>query len=121
LGSEGGTLIAALDQLEESVTRLQTPGWLEIEGPREWQEGVATAARRTEAAWLALEVAAKREWGGWSAEVEHVRSWKRPRWPLWVASGVLGSVATYFGLILGGYLRAPAALQALVAAWWSRF
>ncbi|NNG15459.1 MAG: hypothetical protein HKM89_03185, partial [Gemmatimonadales bacterium] len=47
--------------------------------------------------------------------------WRRPRWPLWTITLAALALATYLGLLLGGYLRAPALLQPVVEWWWERW
>ena len=50
------------------------------------------AARQLETAWMALEEAVDREGARWQGEIEKVRRWTRPRWPLWVITAlVLGA------------------------------
>jgi hypothetical protein len=86
-----------------------------------WQEALATAARRLEAAWLALEEALARECRSWEGEVEDLRRWRRPRWPLLVAGAVLFGLALYVGLLLGGYVTVPGLLKGPVEALWARW
>jgi hypothetical protein len=88
---------------------------------RAWEDALLRAARRQEAAWLALEAALREEWRIWSREVEAVRSWRRPLWPLVVTGLVLFSLAGWAGLVLGGYLPVPELLRP-VAEWvWNRW
>ena len=91
------------------------------EAVRAWQAALAAAARRLEAAWLALEDGLQREWRSWDAEVEDLRRWRRPRWPLLVAGVALFGIALYLGLLLGGYLPVPGLLQRPVQALWARW
>jgi hypothetical protein len=86
-----------------------------------WQDGLTTAARRLEAAWLALEEALSREWRSWDAEVEDLRRWRRARWPLVLTGIALFSTALYIGLVLGGYLPVPGLLRSPVEALWARW
>ena len=85
-----------------------------------WREALSAAARRLESAWLALEEAAGVEQRRWAAEIAQVRAWHRPRWPLWAITALVLTAAGYVGLVLGGYLPAPSALQGLTAFWWAR-
>jgi hypothetical protein len=85
-----------------------------------WSEAVRTAARRLEAAWLALEESLTLAWTEWGAEIERVRTWQRPVWPLLLTAVLLLVAATYAGLLLGGYLPVPAPLEQPVQWWWSR-
>ncbi len=78
----------------------------------EWQEALRTAARRLEAAWLTLEDAVAEERRRWAEEVEAIARWRPPLWPavaLWVP---LAAALVWLGLVLGGYLPAPAWLAA---------
>jgi hypothetical protein len=87
----------------------------------EWQEALLGAARRLEAAWLWLEDALGREWREWAVEVEEVRTWRRPLWPLITIGAALLLVAGYVGLVLGGYLPVPEPLQGIADAVWARW
>lgn len=86
-----------------------------------WQDALTTAARRLEAAWLALEEALHREWRSWEGEVEDLRRWRRPRWPLILTGITLFTTALYVGLVLGGYLPVPGPLRGPVEALWARW
>lgn len=86
-----------------------------------WQDALTTAARRLEAAWLALEDALTREWRAWDAELEDLRRWRRARWPLLLTGVILFTVALYVGLVLGGYLPVPGPLRGPVDALWTRW
>ena len=80
-----------------------------------------TTARRLEAAWLALEEALGREWRDWAVEVEEVRAWRRPLWPLVAIGSALFLIAGYLGLVLGGYLPVPGPLRGIAEAIWARW
>jgi hypothetical protein len=86
-----------------------------------WQDALTTAARRLEAAWLALEEALAQEWRSWESEIEDLRRWRRPRWPLWLAGVLIFGTALYLGLVLGGYLPVPGLLEGPVNALWARW
>lgn len=110
LGSGGSDLVAALDGLEHR-------------GAADWparSAALSAATRRLESAWLALERAAASEHTRWQAEIAHVRRWRRPTWPLWVATAAGLGLATYLGLVLGGYRPVPPVLQGLADFWWTR-
>jgi hypothetical protein len=85
-----------------------------------WVERVAATARRVESAWLALEAAAAHELADWEPEIAAARSWRRPTWPLWAVTMACAALATWAGLLLGGYLPVPGPLRPLVEFWWSR-
>jgi hypothetical protein len=38
---------------------------------------------------------------------------------LWLITAAALAIATYLGLVLGGYLRVPALLRPLAEWWWS--
>jgi hypothetical protein len=120
LGSGGASFVSALDALEQTVPAAAASGARGRQGQGEWQRALATAARRLESAWLALTSAALIEQDRWKGEIERVRAWRRPTWPLWVATLVWLLVVTYLGLVLGGYLPVPEPLRGLAELWWSR-
>jgi hypothetical protein len=115
LGRGGAPFVAALDALEQAG-RASGPN---DDAELAWRQGLNAAARRLEAAWLALEAAADDEQRHWQAEVERVRRWRRPRWPLWLITAVVVGAAAYVGLVLGGYLRVLPALEGLADWWWA--
>ncbi len=120
LGSGGASFVSALDALEQTVPAASASGARGRQGQEEWQRTLVTAARRLESAWLALISAALAEQDRWSGEIERVRAWRRPTWPLWMATLALLLVLTYLGLVLGGYLPVPGPLRGLAELWWSR-
>lgn len=120
LGAGGGGFIRALDALERTAPHAVASGPRGDAGFAEWREQLLAAARQLEAAWLALERAARDEGARWDVEVERARAWRRPRWPLWLITVVLFALATYLGLLLGGYLAVPDMLRAFVNFWWYR-
>jgi hypothetical protein len=111
LGSGGAGFVTALDVLE------QTSGV--GSDSREWREALTAAARRLEAAWLALEDSAAAEQRHWQVEVERVRRWHRAAWPLWLVTALVLAVAVWLGLILGGYVPVPEPLQGFAQWWWT--
>lgn len=119
LGSGGGPFVAALDALEHAGHASVTPG-RGVPGARAWQDALGAVARRLESAWLALDEAARVEQGRWAAEIDQVRAWHRPTWPVWLVTAVVTGAAVYLGLVLGGYLPAPPPLRGLAAFWWAR-
>jgi hypothetical protein len=120
LGSGGADFVSALDALEQTVPAAAASGRRGQLGQEEWQLALATAARRLESAWQALVEAAEVEQNRWQAEIDRVRAWRRPQWPLWLITILLLLSLTYVGLVLGGYLPVPAPLQGLAEFWWTR-
>ena len=116
----GPALAVALAELDRSAHQVRSD-----RAPREavagWEEALMTTARRLEAAWLALEEALGREWRDWAVEVEEVRAWRRPLWPLVAIGSALFLIAGYLGLVLGGYLPVPGPLRGIAEAIWARW
>lgn len=115
---------AALDpalQALDHAAHAARSGRTAPEAVAEWQAALSAAARRIESAWLGLEDALGREWQEWGVEVEGVRAWRRPLWPLVVAGTGLFLVSGYLGLVLGGYLPAPGVLRGIAEAIWARW
>ena len=114
LGSSGAILIPALDAVERCGEEALAATALERDAVTAWQESLKTAARRLEAAWLALEDAVEAERARWAEVADRVAQWRKPLWPVWVV-GTLGLVlAAWLGLMFGGYLPTP---EWLVRLW----
>lgn len=107
--------LVLLDQLAPAARSERAP----VPAVQEWQAALATTARRLEAAWLAMEEALRAEWRTWGAEVQEVRAWRRPLWPLFLVGAVVLAGVTYTGLVLGGYLPVPGPLTAIVERIWA--
>ncbi|HEU4682316.1 MAG TPA: hypothetical protein VFS51_11245 [Gemmatimonadales bacterium] len=120
LGSGGAGFVSALDALEQTVPGAAASGTRGWAGQEEWQRTLATVARRLESAWHALAASARVEQERWKVEIEAVRSWRRPSWPLWALTGTVLAIVTYLGLVLGGYLPVPQPLRGLAEFWWAR-
>jgi hypothetical protein len=120
LGAGGAGFVAALDEMEQTARGLGGPTANDHATMSAWGAALAAAARRLEAAWLALEGAAVREQERWLGDVQRVRGWRLPRWPLWLITALLLAGATYLGLVLGGYVRVPPPLERFAELWWSR-
>ena len=120
LGAGGVAFLQSLEVLEQLVPAVSAGGTRGDAAVREWQQAVLGVARRLESAWLELEGAARREEALWRPEIGRVRAWRRPTWPLWLASVVLLVGATWLGLVLGGYLPVPPPLRGFVEAVWQR-
>ncbi|HJR17999.1 MAG TPA: hypothetical protein VJ808_14205 [Gemmatimonadales bacterium] len=119
LGSGGASFVGALDALEQTVPGAAAPGDRGRAGQEDWERALAAAARRLEAGWLALVAGARLEQDHWKVEIEKARAWRRPTTVLWLLSAALFVVATYLGLILGGYITVPAPLSSFAEFWWA--
>jgi hypothetical protein len=119
LGSGGAGFVSALDALEQTVPGAAASGTRGWAGQEDWQRALAAAARRLESAWLALVASGRAEQERWKAEIERVRSWRRPTWPIWALTAAVLAVVTYLGLVLGGYLPVPGPLRPLAELWWA--
>jgi hypothetical protein len=116
LGSAGGAFVAALDRLEGvALAAARDPA-----AEPAWRDALLGAARRLESAWAALEAGVLEEERYWLGEVERVRAWRRPRWPLWLITALLLALAAWIGLVLGAWLPVPAPLEGLAEWWWAR-
>jgi hypothetical protein len=120
LGGGGGPFVTALDQLEQAAHGASGHRGRPAAAAAAWRSALTAAARRLEAAWLALDEAAVVEQRHWQREIERVRVWHLPRWPLWLLSVILLAAAGYLGLVLGGYLPVPPNLAGFTEFWWSR-
>jgi hypothetical protein len=119
LGSGGASFVSALDALEQTIPAASASGARGRGGQEEWQAALATTARRLESSWLALAAAARTEQDRWKTEIERVRAWRRPAWPVWLLTTLLILAVTYLGLVLGGYLPVPGPLRSLAEFWWA--
>ena len=114
LAAGGETLVAALDALDAVTARVREASVLDKAAHAEWQEALRTAARRLEAAWLALETQVADEQRRWADEIDAVAGWRPSLWPLVALWTPLAVGLVWLGLVLGGYLPAPAWLAALL-------
>lgn len=114
LGSSGAILIPALDAVERCGEAALAATALERDAVTAWQESLKTAARRLEAAWLALEDAVEAETVRWAEVADRVARWRKPLWPVWVLGALGALLAVWLGLTFGGYLPAP---EWLVRLW----
>src|SRR5207245_2650468 len=108
LATGGEQFVAALDALEHTAARAREASVLDKEIHAEWQEALRTAARRLEAAWLALEDVVAEEQRRWTPEIDAVAAWRPSLWPLFTVSVPLTLLLLWLGLVLVGYLPAPA-------------
>jgi hypothetical protein len=107
LGSSGAVLIPALDTVEREGAAALAATPMERDAVTAWQDALKTAARRLEAAWLALEDAVEAEQARWAEVADRVATWRKPMWPVVVVGLVALLLAGWFGLAFGGYLPAP--------------
>jgi len=114
LASGADGLDAALGAVARVTTSLQQ-AWPGDESARaEWRAAQETAARRLEAAWLALEAQVEKEHARWTPEIDAVRTWRPSRWPVFAIWSPFALIAIWLGLVLGGYLPAPQWLAVLL-------
>jgi hypothetical protein len=112
LGTGGATFVAALDALDEAAARAAGASVLEKDAHTAWQEALRTVARRLETAWLALETEVEEERLRWMSESEALAAWRPALWPIFVVWVPLAVLLVWLGLVLGGYVPAPAWLAA---------
>jgi hypothetical protein len=108
LGVAGAELVPALDHLQAQGVRLLGATAADRTALDDWQQALLTAARRLEAAWLALEDQVDEEAARWREDEALVAAWRRPLWPLVVAGVPALAAAAWVGAVLGGYLPSPA-------------
>jgi hypothetical protein len=112
LASGADAFEAALEVVARSTDTLHRdwpgePGTVE-----EWRDAQTLAARRLEAAWLALEALVERERARWTAELDAIRAWRPSLWPVFAVWLPLAGAVVWIALVFGGYLPAPAWLAA---------
>jgi hypothetical protein len=112
LGTGGGAFVTALDELEQAAARVADASVLEKDAHAEWQEALRTVTRRLEAAWLTLETEVEEERRRWSAELDAIGAWRPSLWPVFALWTPAAAILVWLGLILGGYVAAPAWLAA---------
>ena len=107
-GTGGAAFVAALDELDAAALRVQGATVLDKDAHAAWQEALRAAARRLEAAWLALEAEVEEERRRWTPEIETLARWRPALWPVALLWAPVAAALIWLGLILGGYLPAPA-------------
>jgi len=112
LSTGGATFVAALDALDAAAARAGDASVIEKDAHAEWQEALRTVARRLETAWLALETEVEEERLRWMSESEAMAAWRPSLWPIFVVWVPLAALLIWLGLVLGGYVPAPAWLAA---------
>jgi len=108
LGSGAERFVGALDALAAAAARVREASVLDKEAHAEWQEALRGTARRIEAAWLALEDELALEAQRWAPDIESVERWRLPLWPVLAVWAPLAAALLWLGLVLGGYVAAPA-------------
>ncbi len=112
LAAGGESFVAALDLLDGAGLRARDAGVLDKTMHADWQDALRAAARRLEAAWLALETAVADERQRWAVETDAIDRWRPSLWPVIVLWTPLAVALIWLGLVLGGYLPAPGWLAA---------
>jgi len=112
LGTGGAPFVAALDALDAAARGARDASVLDHAAHEAWQEALRTAARRLEAAWLALEQQVAAERGRWDAELDEIARWRPSLVPVVLWWLPVAALLVWLGLVLGGYLPAPAWLAA---------
>ena len=112
LAAGGEAFVAAVDALDGAGLLARDAGVLDKTLHAEWQDALRAAARRLEAAWLALETAVAEERRRWAVETDAIARWRPSLWPVIVAWTPLAAGLIWLGLVLGGYVAAPAWLAA---------
>src|SRR5256886_14218728 len=107
LATGGEPLVAALDALDGVAAGVGDASVLDKAAHAEGQEALRGAARRLEAAWLALEAVAADEERRWGPEIEALERWRPQLWPVFVLWAPLAAALLWLGLVLGGYGAAP--------------
>lgn len=120
LGRAGDLLHQALLELDTAAHQARSER-AAAEMVERWHDALTTTARRTEAAWLALEERVAEEWRRWEAEIAGLRSWRRPLWPLVLTGVVLFGLFLWAGLMIGGYVPVPGALRPAAEWVWARW
>jgi hypothetical protein len=100
LRSQGEALAATSRSTDELVER--------------WQRTITLTARKLESAWIELERRAEEQLDRWEPIMDDVAAWRRPLWPVATVAAFGIALATWFGLVFGGYVDAP---PWLVDAW----
>ena len=117
LSAGGAEFVKALDDLARVGSRVrgaETAGGVDDEIHHAWQDALQTAARRLEAAWLALEDAIRSERKRWDPELTALAQWRPSLWPVLVTWAIGAGALLWLGLILGGYVDAPVWLAQLL-------
>ncbi|HMA44883.1 MAG TPA: hypothetical protein VKO86_12730, partial [Gemmatimonadales bacterium] len=109
-GAEG--FEAALGEVARATDALHRDWPGDAETIAEWRAAQELAARRLEAAWLALEALVGQERTRWTPELDGIRAWRPSLAPVFAVWLPLAAVIVWLALVMGGYLSAPAWLAA---------
>ncbi len=109
LAAGGSPFLAAVAELDAAATQVRAG---HPDATPRWQEALRTSARRLEAAWLALEEGAQGERERWAPELAAVARWRPSLWPVVLLWAPLAALLVWLGLVLGGFVPAPAWLAA---------
>lgn len=109
-GAEG--FEAALGDVARATDALHRDWPGDAETIAEWRAAQELAARRLEAAWLALETLVGQERTRWTPELDGIRAWRPSLAPVFAVWLPLAAVIVWLALVMGGYLSAPAWLAA---------
>ena len=112
LASGGSRFVEALDQVEATASVVRGGDSDDPTATLAWQDALLTAARRLEAAWLALEEQVAAERTRWEPELAAIHGWRPALWPVYLVWIPVWGALIWLGLVLGGYLAAPPWLAA---------
>ncbi|MEE8250852.1 MAG: hypothetical protein V3R24_03845 [Gemmatimonadales bacterium] len=113
LGSTGASLVGAVNDLDEAVGIVENATVDQRDALERWQRAVVQCARRLAESWERLEEMTSAELVHWRELASKVSRWRRSVTPVVIVVVVGEAVAIWLGLVLGGYLEAPAWFSAL--------
>ncbi len=113
LGSTGASLVGAVNDLDEAVGIVENATVDQRDALERWQRAVVQCARRLAESWERLEEMTSAELVHWRELASKVSRWRRSVTPVVIVVVVAEAVAIWLGLVLGGYLEAPAWFSAL--------
>ncbi|HEX9611880.1 MAG TPA: hypothetical protein VF978_08305 [Gemmatimonadales bacterium] len=114
LAAGGGPFVTATDEMTVAAEALRGASVIEKDAHARWQDALRAVARRLEAAWLALEAEVEEERHRWAPEIEDAGQWRPSLVPIVVLWLPVATALILLGLVLGGYLPAPAWLAKLL-------
>jgi len=110
LATGGGPFVSALDALDAAAARARDARPPDPVADAQWRDALLAAARRLEAAWIAVETGVEDEAARWAPEIADAARWRPPLWPLLAVWLPAAALLLWLGLLLGGELAAPAGL-----------